>query len=64
MKKLNVRGPGRVKQTTVMKVRNFGGSFYICLPKYYCDQTNIKAGDPMALIFGESLRITPVNKGE
>lgn len=64
MKKVNVRGEGKFKQTTVKKVRKFGGSYYILLPKPYCERNEIKVGDPMALIFGESLRITPVNRGE
>jgi len=64
MKKINVRGVGRLKQTTVKKVRNFGGSNYILLPKPFCEKHNIKAGTEMALIMAEGLRITPVRDGE
>lgn len=64
MKKVNVRGPGQLKQTTVKKVRNFGGANYILLPKPFCDKHNIIAGTEMVLIMGQELRITPVNKGE
>jgi antitoxin component of MazEF toxin-antitoxin module len=64
MKKINVRGPGKLKEVFVRKVRNFGGSFSVTLPKSFCDQNNIKVGDSMAVIIGGELRITPVNKGE
>jgi hypothetical protein len=64
MKKVNVRGKGHLKRVTIKKVRNFGGSHYICLPKPFCLLHKIKEGTEMALIMGESLRITPVMKGE
>ena len=64
MKKVNVRGEGKLRPTTAPKVRLVGGSYLITLPKAFVTLHNLKAGDLMALIFGESLRITPVNKGE
>ena len=64
MKKVNVRGRGVLKPTMNRKVRRFGNSHYISLPKPFVSLHGIKEGDLMALIFGESLRITPVNKGE
>jgi hypothetical protein len=64
MKKVNVRGAGQLKPTTVKKVRNFGGSYYILLPKPFCKKHDIKAGTEMALIMGHELRVTPINKGE
>lgn len=60
MKKINVRGSGKLKQATIKKVRVHGGSHYILLPKPYCEKHNIKAGTEMALIVGQDLRITPV----
>jgi antitoxin component of MazEF toxin-antitoxin module len=64
MKKVNVRGKGRLRQATTRKVRNFGGSYYVCLPVAFCRENKIQTGTELALIVGESLRITPVNKGE
>jgi len=64
MKKVNVRGEGQLKPTMNRRVRFFGNSFYISLPKPFISLHGIKEGDLMALIFGESLRITPVNRGE
>ena len=60
MKKINVRGSGKLKQVTVKKVRVYGGSHYILLPKPYCEKYDIKAGTEMALIVGQDLRVTPV----
>jgi antitoxin component of MazEF toxin-antitoxin module len=64
MKKVNVRGEGKLKPTMHRKVRVIGGSYCIALPKAFIMQHQLKKGDLLALIFGESLRITPVNKGE
>ncbi len=64
MKKVNVRGEGKLRPTMHRKLRVIGGSYGITLPKAFITQHNLKKGDTMALIFGESLRITPVLKGE
>lgn len=63
-KKINVRGNGKIKPTMTRKLRVIDGSFYICLPRAFIHLHRLKRGDLMALIFGESVRITPVNKGE
>jgi len=46
------------------KLRYIGGAYCITLPKAFITLNKLKVGDLMALICGESLRITPVNKGE
>lgn len=63
-KKVNVRGESRLHPTMHRKVRQNGNSLYITLPKPFCELHQLKVGDVMALIFGESLRIMPVSKGE
>lgn len=60
MKKVNVRGEGKLKQTTVKKVRVYGGSHYILLPKPFCEKHDIKAGTEVALIMGQDLRVSLV----
>lgn len=60
MKKINVRGRGKLKRATIKKVRVYGGSHYILLPKPYCEKHGIKAGTEMALIIGQDLRVSPV----
>jgi len=58
MKKINVRGPGKLKQSTVRQVRKIGNSLYLCLPKPYCEKYDIEDGTEMAMVFGgEILRI-------
>jgi antitoxin component of MazEF toxin-antitoxin module len=64
MKKVNVRGEGRLRPTMHRKLRVIGGSYCITLPKAYITQHSLKKGDLLALIFGDSLRITPVLRGE
>lgn len=64
MKKVNVRGEGKLKPTMHRKLRCIGNTYCISLPKAFVTRHGLKKGDLMALIFGESLRITPVNKGE
>jgi hypothetical protein len=49
MNKVNVRGPGRFKLATHLKVRKIGASYYICLPKPFCILNNITIGDPVAV---------------
>jgi antitoxin component of MazEF toxin-antitoxin module len=63
MKKINVRGPEKLEPTKHRVVRKIGGAFYLCLPVVFVRHHNIEIGDVMALnYFGDSLRITPVNK--
>jgi len=58
MKKINVRGPGKLKQTTIRQVRKIGKSLYLCLPKPYCEKNDIEAGTEMAVVMGgQILRI-------
>mgnify|MGYP001454404199 CR=1 FL=1 len=64
MKKVNVRGDGKLRPTMHRKLCVSGSSYYITLPKAYITLHHLKKGDLLALIFGESLRITPVNRGE
>jgi hypothetical protein len=58
------RGKGKLRPIMHRKVTKSGNTLRINLPKPYCELHNLKDGDLMALIFGESLRITPINKGE
>ena len=63
MKKVNVMGPGKLKQATVKKVRSFGGTRYICLPKAYCESLNITPGTSMSVTKDwQDLRISPIMK--
>lgn len=64
MKKVNVRGEGKLRPVMTRKLRFNAGSYSITLPKAFITLHNLKKGDLMALICGESLRITPVNRGE
>lgn len=51
------------RQVTTRKVLGIKGSLYICLPKLFCCHHDIKAGDIMALMMGENLKIMPFEKG-
>ncbi len=61
--KVNVRGPGQFKKTVIRQVRKIGNALYVSLPKPYCRKNNIQAKDEVLVVSGESLRITPINKG-
>ncbi len=64
MKKVNVRGEGQMKPTMYRKLRFIGGSYVVTMPAPWVHKNGLKRGDLLALIFGESVRITPVKKGE
>jgi len=49
MKKVNVRGPGKFKLATNLKVRKIGDALYACLPKPFCALNNVEVGDPIAV---------------
>ena len=58
-----LRGPGKLYPTMHSRVRKFGPSLYICLPKAYCESRKIKEGLLMALHLGrESLHLMPVEE--
>lgn len=50
------------RKVMTRKVINIAGSCYICLPKLFCYRHNIKAGDKLALMVGESLRVMPFDR--
>jgi antitoxin component of MazEF toxin-antitoxin module len=64
MKKINVRGPGRLKKVMVRKLRQIGNSLYLPFPKALCVEYKFRLGDEMVIIHGGEIRITPVKKGE
>ena len=49
MKKINVRGEGKLKSGAVLKVRKIGKCHYILLPKPFCSVNNVETGDPVAV---------------
>ena len=49
MKKINVRGEGKLKSGAILKVRKIGECHYILLPKPFCIFNNINHGDPVAM---------------
>jgi antitoxin component of MazEF toxin-antitoxin module len=49
MKKINVRGEGKLKSGAILKVRKIGECHYILLPKPFCTANNINPGDPVAV---------------
>jgi len=64
MEKINPKSNACKRQVMTRKVLNIAGSSYICLPKLFCYRHNIKPGDKMALVVGENLKITPLEKGD
>ena len=63
MKKKNARGTGKLHPTMHSRVRKFGASLYICLPKPFCESREITEGLLMALNLGrEELHIRPVEE--
>lgn len=62
MKRINVRGVGQLKTTTVRRVRQIGNALYLCLPKAYCSLNNINANDQVVLVHDIHLRIIPIAK--
>lgn len=62
-RKVNVRGPGKLRPTMHSRVRKIGGALYICLPKPFCESREIKEGLLMALNLGRGdLNIRPVEE--
>lgn len=52
----------RMVRVVVRKVLFLGGSLYICLPSAFVKKHAIRPGDQMALIVGENLKITPLER--
>jgi hypothetical protein len=50
------------KKLTTRKVIQVRGSLYVCIPKKYAASHGIERGDIMAIMMGESLRVTPMEK--
>jgi len=62
-KKNLVRGPEKLKSVMLRRVRKDGDSLYICLPKPWCENRNIKEGLMLALHLGrDELHIRPVEE--
>lgn len=54
-RKVNARGPGKLRPTMHSRVRKIGGALYVCLPKPYCESRGIKEGLLMALHLGQDM---------
>lgn len=51
-------------EVTVRKVLQIHGSMYVCIPKKFVDRHGIQAGDRVAMLMGENLKLSLMEKAD